>query len=106
MRESPEAGGGGGGMEAGIQSRMLFFKRLLLTVALIFAISVVVTAVLWAAGYFIHFTHVGAEPQIVVNVGAAPAGLIFILIVGLSAWLSTRMVRRPRAEQEAERRVA
>lgn len=85
---------------------MLFFKRLLLTVALIFAMSVVVTAVLWAAGYFIHFTRVGAEPQIVVDVGAAPAGLIFFLIVLLSAWLSTRMVRRPRAEREEDRRAA
>ncbi len=83
---------------------MLFLKRLLVTIALVIGFSIVVSAVLWACGYFIHFTRAGQE--ITISAGAAPAGLIAFLILVVSAWLSTRIFRRPAEERERERNAA
>lgn len=82
----------------------LLLKRLVLTLVLGFAIFVVLSSVLWAAGYFIQFTRVGQEPEISLN--ARPLGLIFFLVLVFSGWVSTRLIRRRPPERERTRRAA
>lgn len=82
----------------------LFLKRLLLTLLLAFPVFLLVSAVSWAAGYFIRFTRVGPEPQ--VSLRAEPLGLIFFLILVFAAWLSVKILPRRSPSREPGRRRA